>query len=350
MASGDIVFDGNILGLQRFGGVSAYLARIASGVFASGHSVKLTHPRLSLYAGPCRDELSRIPVSSVDLLPARVAQYCRTSGLQTNSIFHSAYYRRPARPVSHYVVTVHDFTYERYRKGMARLLHGRLKRQAIEAADSVICISEATRMDVLNFLPSVDKKKLVVIPHGIDQNLFFPDFSNPLPEMNRTVLFVGQRSWYKRFDLAVDALVGLPELRLGIVGPALGSDEKLNLEEKLSNRWTHFGAVSVDQLRRLYSTAYAFIFPSDYEGFGLPMLEAMACGCPIVAARRGALPEVGGDAARYAESQSPDAYIEQLIELSGAAYRAELPGKYEAIVSSMTWERSIAAHCRVYEA
>ena len=348
MSSQEIVFDCNILGLQRFGGVSSYIARIADGISQLGQSPRLIRPHMVIYQGPKRKELDRMPIAATEIIPARVAQYMSAQGVSVNSIFHSPYYRIPEKPVEKYVVTVHDFTYERFRKGFPRFLHTTLKARSILAADVVICISESTKKDVLEFVPRIDAKKICVIPHGVDTKQFFADPLEHQPELARTVLFVGQRAGYKRFDLAVETIAKLPDLRLGIIGPNLLPEEHRKLENMLPRRWTCFGPVSDDQLRQLYSSAFAFLFPSDYEGFGLPMLEAMACGCPIVASKTVALQEIGGDAAVYAEDQKVDAYLSAFSQLSASTIRASLLTSASQIVESLKWENTVAMHHKAY--
>jgi mannosyltransferase len=348
MSSQEIIFDCNILGLQRFGGVSSYLARVADGVSQLGKPVRLIRPHKVVYQGPKRRELDLMPVAATEIVPARLAQYMSAKGMSKNSIFHSPYYRMPERVVKKYVVTVHDFTYERFRTGLPRCVHRTLKTRAILAADVVICISEATKSDVLEFVPRVDETKIFVIPHGVDSKQFFSDPLENQPDLARTVLFVGQRGGYKRFDLAVEIIAKLPDLRLGIIGPNLLPEEHINLENMLPKRWFCYGHVSDDRLRQLYSSAFAFIFPSDYEGFGLPMLEAMACGCPIVASKMGALQEIGKDAALFAEDQNIDAYLSAFSRLNGPAIRESLFTRARQVVQSLQWENTVAMHNKAY--
>jgi mannosyltransferase len=124
---------------------------------------------------------------------------------------------------------------------------------------------------------------------------------------NGGLLSVGQRDRYKRFDLALQAVHRQPGLSLGIVGPRLSEAERVALRSNLDLRWQEFGPVDQRTLRGLSPSAFAFVFPSDYGGFGMPLLETMACGCPVVAANNSSLPEVGRDGALYAIEQHADA-------------------------------------------
>jgi mannosyltransferase len=252
------------------------------------------------------------------------------------------------RKVRKYVVTAHDFTYERFRVGLARLVHSKQKLRSIYSADAVICVSESTRRDVIEFCPGVELAKLHVIHLGVDSKVFYPDSVLQSNANEKIVLFVGQRGGYKRFDLAVEAVRQSPRLSIGIVGPELKDDERALLKARLATRWHEFGPVSTADLRRLYSSVFAFIFPSDYEGFGLPILEAMACGCPVVAAALSSLPEVGGTAAYYAESQTGESYAKALSALESASERKAAVLRGIARAEEFDWLQTLQKTKAVY--
>ena len=111
------------------------------------------------------------------------------------------------------------------------------------------------------------------------------------------------------------------------------------LERRIGGRWIWFGQVDNATLRALYASAYGFIFPSDYEGFGLPVLEAMACGCPVITSSDAALREVGGEAALFAIEQRPEDYAEALVRLGSTGDRASLIGRGHVIAAGSTWQR-----------
>ncbi len=318
-----ITLDCIIFGLQRFGGISNYWAKLVEYLSVDpalvGH---LVLPKNLTYRDFNDAWLQRMPLLW-ETLDTRIGRYLPVSTIGDGGVFHTSYYRLPRQRVGKYVVTVYDFTYERYRTGLARFVHTKQKLASIRRADAVLCISESTRRDVIEFCPDIDATKLHVTPLGVDDQAFYQESSDSPSVNDQTVLFVGQRGGYKRFDLAINAVLQLPRLSLGVVGPALTDEERTLLQARLGTRWHEFGPVSTADLRRLYSSAFAFIFPSDYEGFGLPILEAMACGCPVVAAALSSLPEVGGAAALYAGSQSGESYASALSALDSVAVREE---------------------------
>lgn len=310
-----VTLDGIVFGLQTYGGISNYWGRLVGHMdtlpYVNIHVVLPKRIRYAEYDASWHAKSS----SCVETVPTAVSRYLDVGNDRVGGVFHSSYFRVPSDRSSRYVVTVYDFIYERYRHGPARWVHTMQKLRSIRRADAVICISKATRDDVLRYAPDVDPSRLHVVHLGVDQSAFFPEVTGAVGESENMVLYVGQRGGYKRFDLAIEAIRQCRELSLGIVGPALSRQEVLQLESRLHGRWHSFGAVSGSRLRTLYSTVFAFIFPSDYEGFGLPVLEAMACGCPVVAAFTASLPEVGGAAAVYAYEQRAEAFAAALTQL-----------------------------------
>jgi mannosyltransferase len=345
-----ITFDCIIFGLQQFGGISSYWGQLTSHALATGtlnfDLLLPRHVRSRAFSPERFDGVAQtteqLPVSVSRYLPARA---------HAGSVFHTSYYRLPRGCPEQYVVTVYDFIYERYRSGLARWVHKQQKLASIRRADDVICISEYTRKDVLEFCPDVDPARVHVVPLAVDHDTYFPDPAATHQGEGREVLFVGQRGGYKRFDLAVEALRQSPHLSLGIVGPALTPPEQALLADRLGQRWTHHGAVPAAELRRLYAEAFCFVFPSDYEGFGLPLLEAMASGCPVVSSSAASLPEVGGAAARYALQQTAEGYAEAFAALQSAGVRDRMIADGLLHSHAFSWartcERTFAIYCGI---
>lgn len=344
-----LTLDCIIFGLQRFGGISNYWAKLVAHVAAQpALDCQLLLPRNIRYADFDLLDATHLPVRREGLDP-HLTRYLSARGAGGRGVFHTSYYRLPHRRVDQYVVSVYDFTYERYREGLARWVHSTQKLRSIRRADLVLCISQSTRRDILEHCPDVDPTKLHVVHLGVDGDAYFPELADDAAEHRDCVLFVGQRGGYKRFDLAVQTLQQTPRLTLGIVGPALSADERSQLTQQLGVRWTEFGPVDSAHLRQLYSSAFAFIFPSDYEGFGLPLLEAMACGCPVVAAHNSSLPEVGGAAALYATSQDAVCYAQALHSLDDTAVRDQAVQAGLLRARQFPWSKTLKQTVALYQ-
>jgi mannosyltransferase len=345
-----VTLDAIVFGLQAYGGISNYWDRLIAYMDAAPNvDSHVVLPRRIQYAG-YNPQSHPHSSTRTELIPPSVSRYLYVRSDGPCDVFHSSYFRLPMTRSCRYVVTVYDFIYERFGHGLARWVHSHQKRQSIRHADAVICISRATRTDVLHYVPDVEPSRVHVVHLGVDHKAFFPEHHGESSELENVVLYVGQRRAHKRFDLAVEAIAQCGDLSLGIVGPPLSPEEVEWLESRLRGRWRFFGSVPSSRLRQLYSAAFAFIFPSDYEGFGLPILESMACGCPVVAAHTASLPEVGGTAALYAVEQRPESFAAALSELQASTIdRQNRMAAGLRHVSGFSWTRTLDATLAIFQ-
>jgi len=217
------------------------------------------------------------------------------------------------------VVTVQDLSFERDKSVMGRrdrLIFRRVVPRAARHAARVLTLSELTKRDLVE-LYGIPEEKIVVTPPGVDP-AFTPN--GPSPDGEPYALFVGALQPRKDPVAAIEALalIGDGAPRLVLVGPDKGgradaerAAERTGLTERVEFR----GHVPREELAALYRGAACLVFPSRYEGFGLPVLEAMASGTPVVTTRTGALPEAAGDAAILVEERNP-------VALAGGIERA----------------------------
>jgi len=125
-------------------------------------------------------------------------------------------------------------------------------------------------------------------------------------------MFVGDRSYYKNFSIAVELAAKYPDFKLVIVGgKEIDNNEKVFLEKKISGRFLHFRGCSNEELNCLYNFSFGLIYPSCYEGFGIPVIEAMKAGCPVIAQNVSSLPEVCGEAGLMVDSNDISNYIDK---------------------------------------
>jgi glycosyltransferase involved in cell wall biosynthesis len=209
--------------------------------------------------------------------------------------------------------------------------------RSARSAELVIVPSAFVRDRAVELL-SLDGTRIRVIHHGIDHERFSPG-----GEPREPFLLYPARPWpHKNHAVLYEAFARIrrdrPELRLVLTGGGHGGTFPEGVETQ--------GNVALDELVSLYRRAAAVVFPSLYEGFGLPPLEAMACGCPVACSAAAALPEVCGDAARYFPPDDPQemaAAVEDVLD-DPAGWSA----RGIARAAAFTWERSAAAHEDVY--
>lgn len=256
-------------------------------------------------------------------------------------------------PATARVCTVYDMIPELFPEifeGRGPVPH-RNKAAYVEACDAIACISESTKVDVLAHYGDLDKP-VIVTPLGVDE-LFFAATPEPTVAPG-FVLYVGTRHSYKNFDVLLRALARLNEdgvapRLLCVGGPPLSEAEvqriaELGLAESVSQR-----SASDAELPGLYAAATCLVFPSRYEGFGLPTVEAFAAGCPVVLATMACAEEVGGDAAQYFDPDDDEQLATIIARFAGD------PGSREPWIEAgrkrareFTWQRTAETTAALY--
>jgi glycosyltransferase involved in cell wall biosynthesis len=269
-------------------------------------------------------------------------------------VYHASYQRwEPAIRRRALVATHHDATQERFpelfRNAAAiRARKGRLYRRA----DLVICVSESAQQDLMEIY-GVEEARTRLVHHGVTPvaetaGAFHDGDARPY------VLYVGSRSAYKNFFALVQAFAmtdSAGAMRLVVAGGGAWSDvERAAIAEyALENRVVLLPRVDEARLGALYRAAALFVYPSLYEGFGLPPLEAMSAGCPVLVSRTSSLPEICGDAAHYFDPATKGALERELQRLLGdAALRIAKVEAGRARVGRYTWESAATGTLAVY--
>lgn len=269
-------------------------------------------------------------------------------------VYHASYQRwEPAIRHRALVATHHDATQERFpelfRNAAAiRARKGRLYRRA----DLVICVSESARQDLVEIY-GVEKARTRLVHHGVT-----PVAETVAPfhdgDTRPYVLYVGSRSAYKNFFALIRAFAATESarsMRLIVAGGGAWTDaeQAAIAEQGLGNRVMLLPRVDEARLGALYRGAALFAYPSLYEGFGLPPLEAMSAGCPVLVSRTSSLPEICGDAAHYFDTAIKGSLEQELQRLLGdPALRAAKVAAGRARVGRYTWESAAVGTLAVY--
>lgn len=335
-------------------GIGRYIERLVHGLAGQPQ----TEHTFFLFGGPRALEVCRGAVGGdprFTLVPQNSRSYSlaehfslplslRQAGID---LYHSTHYVLPHGPLPRRVVTsVHDLIHlilPRYLPSRAALLYARhFIGRAARRSDAVITGSAATRDDLLHHCPRTDPQKISIIPYGVDHRfrpaLSEEDRAADSAELRRLgiegpyLLFVGNFKPHKNLTGVLEAFGRCQAAReewdrsLVLVGRDLSFQQELvphaaglRRPEKL----VALGHQPDHLLPVLYRGADLFLFPSLYEGFGLPPLEAMACGAPVLASRSGALGEVLGDAADYCDPGDPQDMARAILRLGDDPHTAE---------------------------
>lgn len=246
------------------------------------------------------------------------------------------------------VVTVHDLIPEIFKMEGEQYAGVKERAEILSAADCIVAVSEHTKKDIVR-LYGIAAEKIRVVHNGVA--------CEPVTESKKDekpyLLWVGRRAGYKNFFWFVKATAGLLRKRqLRVIctgGQAFGRKERLWLFlHGVYHRYSVVG-VSKIEMRKLYAQAEAMVMPSRYEGFGLPLIEAMACGCPAVVPKEHVFPEIAGEAAFWynpQEAKSLRMAIAQAIEAGAGAEKIAL-GRERA--AEFSWTKAAEQVVRIYK-
>jgi len=345
--------------MQRRGGISRYFVELITeftkdpslGVTPqigwrwtnNAHAVEAGLGRPLRIPGGSRGRIVRLANRTTQIWPA------------APDLVHDTYYRpdyRAGRGAPPLAVTIYDMTPELFPELFPGGNPHANKRAFVERAAIVLCISESTRRDLLRLYGDIAAPTAVT--HLAVGPRFAPGAARPAWAPARYVLFLGVRVAHKDFRVALEAFATLAQSDPSTTLVAVGGGPFTGDETAVIDRWGLGDRVvqrdaSDSELPGVFGAATAFVFPSRYEGFGLPTLEAMACGTPTVLADSSSNPEVGGPAALYFPPGDHAALATQLGRLlADEAFRAQRSALGLAQAGRFTWRRTAEATSDAY--
>jgi glycosyltransferase involved in cell wall biosynthesis len=327
-----VLLDADVLGRQRTGD-ETYVENLLRALPAAAPELRFAAVTRHPERVPKGIEPLELPAGSQELRMAwKLPRLLRRVKPRLGHYQHAL----PLRTVGRSVVTAHDLSFEQEPGLMSfkdRLVFKATVPRSTRRADRVIAVSERTRDDLIE-LYRIPEEKIRVIPHGVD-----PAFVPGVGTGAGYLLFVGAVQRRKDPWAALEAALDV-QLPLVIVGP----EREPALAGELRRRGADLrGYVEKRELAELYRGAVCLVVPSRYEGFGLPVLEAMASGVPVVAARDPALMEVAADAAVYADQGDLPGAILRAVER-----RAELRAAGLARAAQFSWAQTARRTVEVY--
>jgi glycosyltransferase involved in cell wall biosynthesis len=362
-----IAFDQQVFLLQQYGGISRYVCNLAR------YLNDLPEAKARIFAPLHRNrnlvEIDGVPASAL-LLPAIHPKLTRavnelgkhmarfSMNLSAPDIVHETYFTtddyRPKQ--ARRVVTVYDMIHERYADEFKNAeVTTFAKKSAVTRADHVICISKSTQRDLVEFFDVPIEKTSVVY---LSADAIFEKATSVLKQAKSErpyFLYVGGRAGYKNFSGFVQAFAKSTKLRSScdIVCFGGGALQPAELREIAELGLREDQVVQVggedETLVKLYRNAQALVYPSKYEGFGIPPLEAMSAGCPVVVSNTSSLPEVVGQAGEYFDPLETDSIVAALEKVAlSPAYARELVEKGQARYKEFTWQNCAEKTLAVY--
>lgn len=292
----NVVYDNKIYYIQTFGGVSVLFKELQERVLRDTR----IHSRFVEYGagGNSYQESLKIPDQAVISKSPKLFGLKRLFPVRINEckpfIFHSTYFSYSSNPNAININTVLDFIEAKVGNGRGSNFRSAFQGYIIGKSDMNVCISHSTKRDLLALYPKVKEDRVRVIHLAAsDSYHLVKDTNEDLPFPAKTyLLYVGARAKRKNYHVLRN-VIGKTNYNLVIAGSKLSEDERKELEKYIpSSRYISLGYTEDERLNVLYNNAAALVYPSSYEGFGIPVLEAQQAGCPVIALNTSSIPEV----------------------------------------------------------
>jgi len=344
-----IVFDNIIFGGQKIGGISTVWYELISRALRDKLDVNFID--FPDNGNILREQLGKLPSvsQSIPSKYKKIVKYLPVIFRYGKPfIFHSSFFRFCSSSNAINITTIHDFTNELFQTGTGSKKERWIKNNAINHSDYIICISQNTKKDFENFYPSFPKERIRVIYNGVSDDFYVinsTEWHFMFPR-NKYIIFVGNRDGYKNFNLVIDALTSY-NVDLVIVGAPLTDLEREKLQQ-IKGEYHYAGRVSCDDLNTLYNGAIALVYPSAYEGFGLPILEAQKAGCPVIALNSSSIPEVIGNTPLLMDNPTKESICNCLDILKDQEARKSIINEGIENAKRFSWEKMYLDILSVY--
>jgi glycosyltransferase involved in cell wall biosynthesis len=344
-----IFYDNQIFIAQKFGGVSRYFYELmkhsqdlfnysvggvfSDNIYAHELGVHKSYPVKEDFEGKWNLQKQ----INVEDIAAKLKE--------PYDVYHPTYYNpyfidKIDKPI---VLTVYDMIHELFPQDLGFLN----KKTFLEQSAKIIAISECTKRDLLKFYPYINPDKISVVYLGTSWA------ASMNSQFGSNILFTGSRALYKNFTnfiFAVAPLLLKYDLQLKCTGkPFTNAENDLLKQQKIFDR-TSVQFANEDELKELYKNALCFVFPSLYEGFGIPILESFACGCPLVLSNASCFPEIAANAGIYFDPGSIEDMREKIDKvICSETLRKDLASKGFERLKEFSWRKCAEQTAKVYE-